>query len=86
MGLVFGGIGGLLQNVESFEVLPELVRWIGETSGSECIRGQQVAEFVVNRGLRNMQPRQQGDPKSKRQEEDEPAGEHAFVCKPHVLA
>jgi hypothetical protein len=49
----------MLDDVKRIEKNPERMRRIRQSPVSECIAGQQVAELVVNLGLRHRQPRQE---------------------------
>ena len=49
----------MLDDVKGIEKNPERMRRIRQTPVSECVPGKQVAELVVNLGLRHGQPRQE---------------------------
>ncbi len=52
---IFRGVGGLLDHVERFKVLPEGMRRVCETARRVRIARQQITEFVVNSRHRNVQ-------------------------------
>jgi hypothetical protein len=47
-GRIFGGVGGLHENVHGLEVLPHWMRRVCTAAVKESVRRQEVAEFVVN--------------------------------------
>ena len=49
---VLGHVGGLLDDVHALEVLPEGMRRIRQPARREGVGLQQVAEFIVNIGMR----------------------------------
>jgi hypothetical protein len=88
---VGGGVGGLLEDVEGFEVGAEGVGGIGEASGGEGIADKQVGELVmVDRFGRGVEGKE-GEAESEGQDEGEggdgdpmagegvPAGEEAVA-------
>src|SRR5713226_1989153 len=52
-GVIHGTVSGLLIDVESFKVNPHRMRGIGDSTMSEGVSHEQIAEFVVDGWLRN---------------------------------
>lgn len=65
---VHGGVGGLLQYMQAFEMSPHRVDRIGQPSMRKGIRSQQVAEFVMNRRFRHPDPDGDGGASQKGQQ------------------
>jgi hypothetical protein len=70
----------MLDDVKCIEKNPERVRRIRETPVSERIPGKQVAELVVNLGLRHGQPRQQRHPRENRDTANGRYGDPLVSC------
>src|ERR1700722_6100509 len=58
---IHGHVRGLFNDVEAFEVNPHRVGGIGDSSVSERVRSQEVAELIVPARLRNPEDGYQGD-------------------------
>ena len=66
--LIFGGVGGLLQFLEGFEMLPEGMRRIGQPAVRVGVAREKIAELVMNDGFRDRQPGKQGNAENQRQQ------------------
>ena len=87
-GLVFGGVGGRGEHVHGLEEFPQRMRRVGQPSGGEGVRPQQVGEFVVDVRLRQAAGACQGQheqrPGTGAQQGNEPAAAAGAVeCQEH---